>query len=568
MTKPWAVYIRVSTDEQATHGVSLDAQRTSCLAYLQAHGLTVGEVIEDAGLSAKNLKRAGMQRLLGMIARAEIAGVIAWKLDRLSRSVRDLWDLIERAEVTRVAVACVMEKIDTSGPFGRFLVTVLAALAQLEREQTAERVTLAQRHIRSKGGFAGGPIPVGLRSVGEKGNKRLELDPEKAPAMARVWPMVLDGASLRDVATYLNGAVRTRNGKPWAANTVSDYLRLEQLVGFLVTRERFDAATAELDRRASPRRRGGRHAGVSIRSSRASRLYLLAGLAHCLHCDAALVGSFSTGRNGPVHYYRCSSNNRRGKAGCHAGMLPAAIAEDAVIRSLRQAVDGDEGQKILDAWNLRAAAARAAAGPLQETRRAKLMERDRAQERVDRLIESLAVGGAAARAVQKALEQHQVELEQATLVIMQLDAQLAASAKAEGDAIAARQIMSQAISVLEGSTPEQQAKDLRTILTRVSMAADVPRIVLDMIIDPPAAWCAQNGENGGPFPTSHAPLRVRVGIPFAPRRKGLRWSGADVGTQALADPLPPPPSEPVPMAWLWSRLEEALGPHPSVQAEP
>jgi site-specific DNA recombinase len=531
--KPWVVYTRVSTTEQAVHGVSLDAQRESCSLYLRAHGLPLGEVIEDGGASAKNLRRPGMQRLLAMIARGEVGGIIAWKLDRLSRSVRDLWDLIERAEKSHCAVACVQEKIDTSGPFGRFAVTILGAIAQLEREQTGERVTMAKRHIKAQGGFSGGPIPSGLRVSGPKGGRRLEIDPATAPAVAQTWRMVVAGASLRQVAEHLNATVPTRRGKSWASNTVSDLLRLPTYVGLLVSRETFDAAQRVLGDRPGPRRLGQKtRPRTAMPSARAQRVYLLAGLATCAHCGAALVGTYGTGRSGPVHYYRCSSNNRRGAAGCKAGLLPAEQAETAVVRAVRVAIDRDSGQAIVDAWRRRADEVRAAVGPAEEDRQRLTLERDQAQARVDSLLASLAEASpAAARAISAGIEKAQLLVEQAEGGLLGCEARLAAAAVADGDALAAREVLRDAVARLEASAGQEQAEGLRAVLRHVTMAVDVPRIEMSLRLDPPE-WFAQSAENGGVFPAVCEPLSLPVGVEA--------WFHRGEGWRLPEAPLPPP----------------------------
>jgi len=137
-------YIRVSTTEQADKGVSLDAQRHRLEAYCTAHGLALLRVEEDAGVSAKRTSnRPALQRALRALARGEASGLVAVKLDRLSRTTRDVLDLVSRAEKEDWALHSIDERLDTSSPQGRFVVTVLGALAQLEREQAADRTRVA-----------------------------------------------------------------------------------------------------------------------------------------------------------------------------------------------------------------------------------------------------------------------------------------------------------------------------------------------------------------------------------------------------------------------------------------
>jgi len=148
----WIIYLRVSTDDQAANGVSLAMHEAQCRAMAAATGVDRVEVITDEGYSAKSLKRPGMERLLAAVYARQIAGVLIWKLGRLTRSLKDLIVLIDRFTPGNVALVSLQEKIDTSGSMGRFTLHLLGALAQLERETTAHRVKSAIDHIRANGG--------------------------------------------------------------------------------------------------------------------------------------------------------------------------------------------------------------------------------------------------------------------------------------------------------------------------------------------------------------------------------------------------------------------------------
>jgi len=151
LPKRFVGYVRVSTDEQARSGLSLQAQRERLQAWATAFGHELVEIVADEGQSAKSLDRPGMQRILQMVDRKQVDGVVAAKLDRLTRSTRDLLDTIERCERRKVALASVSESLDTSTACGRLLVTVLGAMAQMEREQTAERTAAALGAKRRQG---------------------------------------------------------------------------------------------------------------------------------------------------------------------------------------------------------------------------------------------------------------------------------------------------------------------------------------------------------------------------------------------------------------------------------
>src|SRR3954454_13023748 len=160
-------YVRVSTDRQADHGVSLEAQEAKIRAMATIHSAELLDVIVDGGESAKSLNRPGLQRLLALINSGQVQAVIVAKLDRLTRSVKDLCGLLELLEKRKVALISVSESLDTGSAAGRLVITIMGAVSQWEREAIGERTRDALRHKRSQGHRAGN-LPYGYR-LGEDG---------------------------------------------------------------------------------------------------------------------------------------------------------------------------------------------------------------------------------------------------------------------------------------------------------------------------------------------------------------------------------------------------------------
>ena len=212
-------YIRVSTADQADRGVSLEAQRRRLEAYCEAHGLALVRVEEDAGVSAKRTSnRPALQRALKALEKGEASGLVAVKLDRLSRTTRDVLDLVSRAEKEGWALHSIDERLDTSSPQGRFVVTVLGALAQLEREQAGERTRVALAELRRQGKRISGRPPFGFRF---DGGRVVEVAEEQR-VLARMKGLAEDGAGCYRIATVLNeaGDVNPRTRAPWFFGTV------------------------------------------------------------------------------------------------------------------------------------------------------------------------------------------------------------------------------------------------------------------------------------------------------------------------------------------------------------
>src|SRR6266542_4978163 len=160
-------YVRVSTEKQADFGVSIDAQQTKIRAMAVVQGAELVDVIIDAGESAKSLQRPGMARLLALVDARAIYTVIIAKLDRLTRSVADLAELLKRFERRGVSLVSVADSLDTRSAAGRLVLNIMVSVSQWEREAIGERTRDAMRHKRATGERAGN-LPYGY-SVGPDG---------------------------------------------------------------------------------------------------------------------------------------------------------------------------------------------------------------------------------------------------------------------------------------------------------------------------------------------------------------------------------------------------------------
>lgn len=141
-------YARVSTDRQADKGVSLDAQKARIEAMAVLQERTLLEVIVDGGESAKNLNRPGLQRLLALVQSGKVQAVIVAKLDRLTRSVKDLCGLLDLFEKRKVALISVAESLDTSSAARRLVITIMGAVTREKRSSIAKALELDLAFIR------------------------------------------------------------------------------------------------------------------------------------------------------------------------------------------------------------------------------------------------------------------------------------------------------------------------------------------------------------------------------------------------------------------------------------
>ena len=161
-------YIRVSSGQQAEEGLSLEVQRLKLEAYAQAMDLELVCIYADEGVSAKNLAgRPGILSALAMLDSGEAQGLLVAKLDRLTRSVRDLGTLVEEYFTKNCSLLSIGDSIDTRSASGRLLLNVLTSVAQWEREACSERTKDALALLKAQGKCVGKP-PYGY-SAGDEG---------------------------------------------------------------------------------------------------------------------------------------------------------------------------------------------------------------------------------------------------------------------------------------------------------------------------------------------------------------------------------------------------------------
>jgi DNA invertase Pin-like site-specific DNA recombinase len=207
-------YLRVSTEGQAEEGASLDAQRARLVAFAAATDLDLVAIEVDAGLSAKNLTRPGLQCALARLDAGEADGVLVAKLDRLTRSVRDLGDLVERYFAARFALVSVGDSIDTRSAGGRLVLNVLVSVAQWEREAVSERTREAMAHLKKQGRRFGGP------ALGEPCGG-IAPDAGELVAVRRIFELRTEGRTLRAIADTLTAEGHpTKRGGRWCAEIV------------------------------------------------------------------------------------------------------------------------------------------------------------------------------------------------------------------------------------------------------------------------------------------------------------------------------------------------------------
>ena len=318
-------YCRVSSEEQAQRGISIEAQRNLLQSYAQATGQQI-RIFEDAGFSGKNTQRPALLEMLSALNES-VSSVLVWKLDRLSRSLRDTLSMIEDQFQPRgITLVSITESIDTSSPSGRMMLNMLASFAQLEREQDSDRVVMAHKHLAAECRYLGGHVPLGYCIDDQK---RYQLDPVTAPIVRHVFQMYLSRCGYTEILSWLNaqqlpaGTRRTQFNKPDLNFMLNNEIYSGTFVRRMGADPRHKITSPETIRvpggvpailsqdewnRVCEIREHNRTTASRARAS--SRIYPLSGLVRCGVCGSLMkVNVGGKTRAGELErYYKCEKN--------------------------------------------------------------------------------------------------------------------------------------------------------------------------------------------------------------------------------------------------------------------
>lgn len=213
--------MRVSTEEQATGGVSLAAQRESIATYCRLHRLELAHIHADEGISGKRAdNRPGLAEAVAAACAARGA-LVVYSLSRLARSTRDAIDIADRLAKAGADLVSISERIDTTTSMGRFFFTTIAALAQLERDLIGERTAAALAHKRRNGQRYSGVLPLGFELAAD-GEHLVENDGEQH-VLQRILKLRREGLGARRIIARLEReGLKPKGGGRWHPKVVLD----------------------------------------------------------------------------------------------------------------------------------------------------------------------------------------------------------------------------------------------------------------------------------------------------------------------------------------------------------
>jgi len=228
------IYLRVSTEDQAKEGYSLDVQREYLESFAEREGYEIYKTYCDDGISAYSTRRPALQELLKDAKDKKFKLVLVYKIDRFSRKLKDLLDLAEELESYRVAFKSATEPFDTTTSAGKLMFQQLGSFAEFERNRIAERVFPGMVKGVLNGNWQGARFaPFGYTYNKQK--KLLEIEEREANIVKLIYTMYLAGKSTQEIAAYLNKKKhQTRTGKQFYNKFICDILKNQIYTGKIV----------------------------------------------------------------------------------------------------------------------------------------------------------------------------------------------------------------------------------------------------------------------------------------------------------------------------------------------
>ena len=296
-----ACYIRVSHTEQALHGLSLDAQKMKLKEYAKAHDMRIVEWYMDEGVSGRKLikNRPELQRMIHDAQKGNFERILFIKLDRFFRSVAEYHECMK--QIAPVLWTTTEENYDLTTANGRMLVNMKLTIAEMEADQTGERIKLVNEYKVSTGQPLVGDIclPFGLTVATDKttGRKKVVKDPDETPILEELLQHFMTYQSKRKTVTYLHAKYHLS----MSIKTLSNLLANTMLYGEYrgnpnycephIDKETFDKIQEIVKRNVKE-------------NTAENRIYLFAGLIKCPHCNRILCGNITTSRQSNNRVYK------------------------------------------------------------------------------------------------------------------------------------------------------------------------------------------------------------------------------------------------------------------------
>jgi site-specific DNA recombinase len=339
MTKQCAIYTRVSTDLQAEKEFSsCESQEEKIRSFIQSqNNWQIFKVYSDPGYTGANTNRPALQELLEDIKQKKIDIILAYKIDRLTRSPKDFYQLIEFFEQNNVSFISVTERFDTSTPAGRLLRNIMLTFAQFERELTSERTKDKMLERARKGMYNGGYAPYGYK----RENKKLIINKREAEIVRMIFETYIETGSLTKVYDLLKEKnIKNRQGKPFYKTVLGFLLRNPVYAGKVKHNDKIYQGIHEPVISEEIFEMAQKIHKKKLRKFRVYRDFLFGGLVNCKECNFKMspcfTNKYSKGKLERYYYYRCNSTHHKDWQSCPIKQVSADRLENYILENLER----------------------------------------------------------------------------------------------------------------------------------------------------------------------------------------------------------------------------------------
>ena len=453
------LYTRISTDEE-NQPTSFHSQRERVEAFCGVQeGWRIVAHEQDQATGTK-LNRPGLQAALDLARSGAIDTLLVYRVDRLSRKVRQLAQLAEELDTCEVVLRSATEPFDTGSAAGRMMLQMLAVFAEFEHATIVDRVTAGNERRAKEGRWPTGRLPFGYR---RDEHKHVVPDQRTAPVVKRIFDLYTRGR-LGTAAIARTLAAEQAPAPPagWQPAVVQLILDNEAYLGRVIWRQQslpglheplIDDVTFQRARRLL-RERGE---DMALRRSNPGD-YLLTGLIRCGRCRRAYVGMSARGNGGTYHYYACTGRQKLGRVGCDGERISRDKLEHAVLTQLASLYR--DGALIRTAVDQAAARDQAGRPALEERRRGLAEEIRRGERALDRYYHRFENGDLDSGRFQTRVSALETHLD----ALREQDAELAQRLAAEADTAPDRADLEAVADQLERTIAEADPRQAKALL--------------------------------------------------------------------------------------------------------
>jgi site-specific DNA recombinase len=488
------LYTRISTDEE-NQPTSLHSQRERLEAFCKAQeGWRIVVHEEDRSTGAK-LDRPGLTQALDLARAGKIDLLLVYRVDRLSRKVRQLAQLAEELDRLGVVLRSATEPFDTGSAAGRMMLQMLGVFAEFEHATIVERVSAGIERRAKEGRWATGRLPFGYRR-----NNRKDVIPDErtAPTVKRIFELYIRGRlGTAAIARQLVDEQAAAPPAGWQPATVQLVLQNEAYLGRVIWRGEsmpglHEPLIDELTFQRAQRLLRERGEDMALRRSNPGD-YLLSGLVRCGRCRRAYVGASARGNGGLYHYYACSGRQKLGPKGCDGERIPRDKLETAVIHQL--AALYRDGTLIREALHAATAKAQQFQPALEQQRRALAEETRRAERALVRYYAGFEAGDLDAKRFEARVSALEARLDALREQDADLARQLAPQASTAPDAAELAAVADNLETTIATADPRQAKALLRLLIKDLRVNARSEILPTYRIVTP--AVCALPSSVGG-----------------------------------------------------------------------